>query len=87
VLSDSTERHDHGVKFRDFEAHGVGDYRIIHPEQEVLKQYLPRAGDYRLALKSGSGEVETSVICRFRISIRATFDNAENLRVLREMLS
>jgi Uma2 family endonuclease len=87
VLSDSTERHDRGVEFRDFEAHGVGDYWIIDPEQEVLEQYLPRAGDYRLALKSGSGEVESGVICRFRISIRAIFDDAENLRVLREMLS
>jgi hypothetical protein len=53
----------------------------------VLEQYLPRAGDYRLALKSGSGEVETSVIRCFRIPIRAIFDDAENLRVLREMLS
>ncbi|MEA3209577.1 MAG: hypothetical protein QOE70_2634 [Chthoniobacter sp.] len=87
VLSSSTEARDRGVKFRDFEAHGVGEYWLVDPERELLEQYLPRAGAYELALKSGSGEVASAVVPGFRIPIRALFDDAENLRVLRAILA
>ena len=86
VLSDSTEQRDRGVKFRDFEQHGVGEYWLVDAEREILEQYLPRDGRYDLALKSGSGEVASQVIAGFRIPIRALFDDAENLRVLRAIL-
>jgi Uma2 family endonuclease len=86
VHSDSTEQRDRGVKFRDFEQHGVGEYWLIDAEREILEQYLPRDGRYDLALKSGSGEVASTVVTGFRIPIRALFDDAENLRVLRAIL-
>lgn len=87
VLSDSTEARDRGVKFRDFEAHGVGEYWLVDPEREFVEQYLPRDGAYELALKSGSGEVASAVVAGFRIPIRALFDDAENLGVLRAILA
>jgi len=87
ILSESTERRDRGVKFRDYEAHGVGEYWLVDPERELVEQYLPRGGAYELALKSGSGEVASAVVSGFRIPIRALFDDAENLRVLREILA
>ena len=87
VLSDSTEHRDRGVKFRDYAAHGVGEYWIIDPERELLEQYLPREGRYELTLKSGSGEVASAVVPGLRIPIRALFDEAENLRVLRTLLA
>jgi Uma2 family endonuclease len=87
VLSESTEHRDRGVKFRDFEAHGVGEYWLIDPERELLEQFLLRAGRYELALKSGTGEVASAVVPGFRIPIRALFDDAENLRVLRAVLA
>lgn len=87
VLSDSTEDRDRGVKFRDYQAHGVGEYWIVDTERQTLEQYLPREGRYELALKSGSGEVESAVVRGFRIPIRAIFDDAENLRVLRALLA
>lgn len=86
VLSESTEHRDRGVKFRDFEAHGVGEYWLIDSEHEILEQYLPREGRYELALKSGSGEVASAIVPGFVISIRALFDDAENLRLLRAIL-
>ncbi len=86
VLSPSTEHRDRGIKFRDYAAHGVGEYWIIDPERELLEQYLPQEDRYELALKSGSGEVASAVVPGFRIPIRALFDDAENLRVLRAML-
>ena len=87
VLSDSTEHRDRGVKFQDFAIHGVAEYWIVDAEREVIEQYLPREGRYELALKSGSGEVASSVVPGFRIPIRALFDDAENLRVLRTLLA
>ena len=56
-------------------------------EHELLEQYLPQEGRYELALKSGSGEVVSVVVPGFRIPIRALFDEAENLRVLRALLA
>jgi len=87
VLSDSTEIRDRGVKFRDFEAHGVGEYWLVDAEGEVLEQYLRRGDRYELALKSGSGEVASSVVKGFRIPVRALFDDGENLRALRSLLA
>ncbi|HEV7866522.1 MAG TPA: Uma2 family endonuclease [Chthoniobacteraceae bacterium] len=87
VLSPSTELYDRGVKFRDFEAHGVGEYWLIDPERDTLEQYLLRDGSYELALKSGSGDVASTVVPGFRIPIPALFDDQENLRVLRSLLA
>ncbi len=87
VLSEFTEARDRGVKLRDFEAHGVGEYWIIDAARETVEQFLPRHGSYELALKSGSGEVASAVVGGFAIPIRALFDDAENLRVLRAILA
>lgn len=87
VLSESTESTDRGEKFRDYEAHGVGEYWLIDPETESLEQYLNRDGIYRLAQKSGSGEVRSVVVSGFVIPVRALFDAQLNLAVLRELLA
>jgi len=87
ILSDSTEHRDRGVKLRDFAAHGVREYWIVDADLEIVEQYLAREGVYALALKSGSGEVASTVVAGFRLPIRALFDEAENLRVLRAILA
>ena len=87
VLSKSTKGRDRGVKFEDFAAHGVAEYWIIDPELETVEQYLPNGDVYELALKSGSGFIESPVIAGFRIPIRAIFDETENLGALRTLLS
>ena len=86
VLSKSTTGRDRGVKFEDFAAHGVAEYWIIDPGQETVEQYLVKGAVYELAMKSGSGFVESRVITGFRIPIRAIFDEAENLAALRVLL-
>ena len=86
VLSPSTAHRDRGIKFRDYAAHGVGEYWIVDAEAEVLEQYLPREGGYELVLKSGSGEVASAAVRGFRIPIRAIFDEEENARALGEIL-
>ena len=88
VLSETTERRDRGVKFEDYEAHGVQEYWIIDPTEgrEAVEQYVFEDGAFQLRLKSGSGEIASQVIPNFRIPIRAIFDTKENLAALKAIL-
>ena len=87
VLSDTTEQRDRGVKFEDYEAHGVREYWIVDAEAESVEQYVLEEGVFRLLLKSGSGDIESRVVTGFRIPIRAIFDSATNLETLRRLLA
>lgn len=75
------------MKFRDYEAHGVGEYWIIDPDTEVLEQYVAIDGIYELRLNSGEGTVTSTAVPGFQIPSRALFDEAENMRVLRTLLA
>ena len=86
VLSDSTESRDRGVKFEDFEAHGVGEYWIVDPDAETVEQYLLEAGRFQLRVKSGSGEIASRVVAGFSIPILAIFNDHENLATLKRLL-
>ena len=86
VLSESTETRDRGVKFEDFEAHGVGEYWIVDAETEIIEQYVIENGAFRLLLKSGSGEIVSRIVAGFRIPIRAIFDSGENLSTLKQIM-
>ena len=88
VLSETTERRDRGVKFEDYEAHGVLEYWIIDATEgrELVEQYLLEEGRFQLRLKSGSGEIASPIIPGFRIPIRAIFDSQENLATLKTLL-
>ncbi|MDB6140210.1 MAG: hypothetical protein JWO94_3282 [Verrucomicrobiaceae bacterium] len=77
VLSLSTEKRDRGVKFQDYEAHGVREYWIVDPEAEILEQYVLDAnGRYELRMKSSTGQVVSAVVPGFSIPVRAIFDEA-----------
>ena len=87
VLSDSTEKRDRGVKFEDYAANGVREYWIIDSETGVLEQYLAdEDGAYRLELKSSTGKVRSDVIAGLELKIEAIFDEAANLRALRDIM-
>ncbi len=86
VLSDSTEARDRGVKFQDFEAHGVQEYWIIDPDDETVEQYLLHNGTYKLHLKAGAGPIASRVISGFVLPIQALFDREAELAALRDML-
>jgi len=87
VLSESTEDRDRGVKFEDYESHGVAEYWIVDADAEVVEQYLRRGDRFHLALKSGSGEIASPTVPGFRIPIRALFDPADNLDALRRIMT
>lgn len=86
VLSDSTEVRDRGVKFKDFEAHGVREYWIIDPEIRVTEQYVLTDGAFELRMKSATGELVSEAVPGFRLPVAAIFDPAANLAALRFLL-
>ncbi|MFZ4765452.1 MAG: Uma2 family endonuclease [Roseimicrobium sp.] len=86
VLSPNTEKRDRGVKFQDYEAHGVSEYWIVDADAETVEQYLLREGAFALELKSGTGEIASPTIPGFRIPIRAMFDAQENLAALQRII-
>jgi Uma2 family endonuclease len=86
ILSDSTSVRDRGVKFDDYAAHGVAEYWIIDPEEEVVEQYFLDGDHYRLAYKVGSGTLTSRVVTGFEIPVRAIFDADVKLAALRQLL-
>ncbi|HFA51511.1 MAG TPA: Uma2 family endonuclease [Bacteroidetes bacterium] len=89
ILSKSNQKminHDRVTKYEDYELHQVNEYWIIDPDSEVLEQHLLENGKYQLNLKASEGKVHSRVIAGFSIPIRAIFNIAENIEVLREIL-
>jgi len=78
VLSESTEAVDRGVKFEDYAAHGVTEYWIVDPDAEVVEQYVLEGDEYKLRMKSGTGELASVAVDGFVIPVRALFDDAEH---------
>lgn len=75
VLSKSTEKRDRGIKYDDYEKHGVEEYWLVDPKKETLEQYVLENGNYELKLKSNSGRVEVFVIKGLTIPVNAIFDS------------
>ncbi len=75
VLSKSTEGRDRGIKFDDYESHGVREYWIIDPKKKVIEQYKNGRKGFELVLKSKSGEIASIVIDKLVIPIKAIFSN------------
>lgn len=85
VTSDATEHRDRGVKFRDYQAHGVGEYLIVDPRKQTLEQYHLVNGKYELVLKAQTCDVKSFAVEGFQIPIRAIFDDAENLKAIQNL--
>ncbi len=87
VLSDSTEKYDRETKFQDYAAHGVREYWIVDPENEIIEQYDLQGEQYELLLKSNSGDVESVALENFKIPIRAVFNEQINIETLIKLLN
>ena len=86
VLSGSTAARDRGIKMEDYAAHGVAEYWLLAPDVRTLEQYLLEGERYTLQMKSATGDVRSVAVEGFEVPVRALFDDAENLRVLRALL-
>ena len=87
VLSDSTAKNDRETKFQDYAAHGVGEYWIIDAEKQTVEQYFLQNEQYELVLKAKDGTIESIALPKFKIPIRAIFDEDENLKTLTRLIS
>ena len=88
VLSKSTEERDRGIKFDDYERHGVLEYWIIDPDTETIEQYVLNKEDkYNLKLKIDNGTIESVAIKGFKIPVAALFDEQVNFETLKGILS
>jgi Uma2 family endonuclease len=85
ILSPSTEARDRGIKFKDYQTHGIEEYWIIDPELEILEQYHLIDNKYELVPSSDTGEVKSFAVEGFQIPIRAIFDDMENLKALQNL--
>lgn len=86
VLFPGTEHIDRGIKFEDYAAHGVSEYWIVNSDRKTIEQYILKDDNYELLVKSGSGIIKCSAIPGFEIPIVAVFDQAENLKSLKNIL-
>ncbi|MCX6857917.1 MAG: Uma2 family endonuclease [Verrucomicrobia bacterium] len=85
VLSPSTEKRDRGIKFRDYALHGVAEYWIIDTVAETVECYRLADGDYPPVEPQADGTIISDVVPGFEMPVRALFDEAENMRVLRSI--
>ncbi len=78
ILSNSTAERDRGVKFQDYESHGVEEYWIIDPDLGIVEQYiLHKKGKklvYILEYKGDSGCLKSFVIEGLEINIEHLFE-------------
>ena len=86
VLSPSTEARDRGIKFQDYQLHGVGEYWIIDPVAETVELYRLTDDGYPPTSAQKDGLLSSDVVPGFEIPVRAIFDEAENLSALRGIL-
>lgn len=86
ILSESTEANDRTVKFEDYAAHGVAEYWIIDPAAETVEQYILAGEVYELLVKVNNGILQSRAVPGFDISVRAIFDESENVRALQGIL-
>ncbi len=87
VLSESTEARDRGVKFEDYEAHGVSEYWIVDADAQTVEQYVLISGKYELRMKSGNGVLPCVAIPGCVIPVQAFFDDRANAAALRTLLA
>ncbi len=86
ILSPSTEERDRGIKMRDYAFHGVGEYWIVDPEAETVEQHFLAGDTYPAAPRRSDGALMSKAVAGFEIPVRAIFDEAENLRALKNLL-
>lgn len=74
ILSDSTRSNDYGIKFQDYEAHNVGEYWILDPENETIEQYVLVQDEFELQNKlTKKGILTCLVVNGFTLDLETVF--------------
>ena len=85
-LSSGTISNDCGVKFLDYQLHGVPEYWIINPEPLMLEQYILDGNEYQLAKKVKKGMIKSVVVEGFEIDVKALTDDQAFLDAMKKMM-
>lgn len=88
VLSRGTATRDRGIKFEDYQAHGVREYWLVAPTTHTIEQYvLDDTGEFVLTKTAGKNDsIRSAVIAGFEIPVRAIFDEQVFLKTLAELV-
>lgn len=86
VLSDGTAKRDRGIKYDDYQAHGVEEYWIVDADESYIEQYHLVDGQYQLILKASEGRIRSFALSGFDIPIQAAFDEDVNFQVMASIL-
>jgi Uma2 family endonuclease len=74
ILSSSTQKNDRGVKFTDYQDHGVREYWMIDPETRSVEQYVLRENQYELRLNAQKGLISCEVLKGLEIAVETLFE-------------
>ena len=76
ITSKSTAHKDRGVKFLNYEKHGVMEYWIITPSKKTVEQYYLIDNKYELIKKFGIRDtISSKVIKNFTIPVKALYNS------------
>jgi len=88
ILSKKTAKNDRGIKFQDYQDHGVEEYWIIDPVKKIVEQYqLDSEKEYQLAFKGKKGVIDCIAVKGFSIEVGAIFNESKNLVELQKILN
>ncbi|GAB5465220.1 MAG: hypothetical protein Kapaf2KO_06560 [Candidatus Kapaibacteriales bacterium] len=73
ILSKSTEKIDRGIKFTDYQQHGVSEYWLVDPEKKTVEQYLLENGEYSLKAKADGGTINCYILEGLTVEVEDIF--------------
>ncbi len=85
VLSKGTAKRDRGVKFEDYQDHGVEEYWIVDPQKKTIEQYLLKRNKYELVLKSKNGDIKSKAIKNLSFPVNIIFDKLLTYKFTRSL--
>ncbi|MEI6409679.1 MAG: Uma2 family endonuclease [Bacteroidota bacterium] len=91
VLSKKTAKTDRTTKYQDYAAHGIDEYWIIDPKNQIVEQYWLQTipvQEYALVAKWRIGDqIDARAVPGFSIPVAAIFDKAICAEVLKALFS
>lgn len=78
ILSKSTEERDRGVKFQDYQMHGVFEYWIVDPDAESVEQYINQNKKFVLNASLTEGQFASIVLNGLIVPVGTVFNAEEN---------
>ena len=89
VLSPDTAEHDRKLKWYDYARHGVSEYWIVDPDDEMVEQYIlpPGGSGYDLKARlAGSARLASSAVLGFDVPVRTLFDRLASSQAVQAMI-